>query len=224
MGSYISLPCGQKSKQSKPSVSVVVEIVEISASVASKEVKFLRVGANPCSSVVGIISRWPNIFLWFWFWPLNRTELHWTKGFVYLINNFNRIWFTTTQTTLFNNNSVGEQHTPTAGIVFIVDSSLLVLLKIYPLERSLCCCERRGPRWASWANGVLCKSCNISRVSVLIRARLWEIEAPLYFHLKNRIFQTFLTKNLHFALFICQYGFFFVPLRTYSRSTPIGNI
>ena len=35
---------------------------------------------HPCSSVVGIISRWQNIFLWFWFWPLNRTELHWTKG------------------------------------------------------------------------------------------------------------------------------------------------
>ena len=51
MGGYISLPCGQKSKLSKPSVSGVVEIVEISASVASKEVKFLRVGGNPCSSV-----------------------------------------------------------------------------------------------------------------------------------------------------------------------------
>ena len=47
------MPCGQKSKLSKPSVSVAVEIVEISASVASKEVKFLRFGANPCSSVGG---------------------------------------------------------------------------------------------------------------------------------------------------------------------------
>ena len=36
-------------------------------------------------------------------------------------------------------------------------------------------------------------------VSVLIRAHPWEIEALLYFLLKNRIFQTFLTKNLHFA-------------------------
>ena len=50
---------------------------------------------------------------------------------------------------------------------------------------------------------------------MLIRAHPWEIEAPLYFFLKNRIFQTFLTKNLHFALFICQYGFFFVPLRAF---------
>ena len=53
------------------------------------------------------------------------------------------------------------------------------------------------------------------RVFVSIRAHLWEIEAPLYFLLKNRIFRTFLTKNLHFALFICQYGFFFVPLRAF---------
>ena len=32
-------------------VPFLVGIVEISASVASKEVKFLRVSANPCSSV-----------------------------------------------------------------------------------------------------------------------------------------------------------------------------
>lgn len=35
------------------------------------------------------------------------------------------------------------------------------------------------------------------------------------FSSENRIFQTFLTKKLHFALFICQYGFFFVPLRAF---------
>ena len=52
-------------------------------------------------------------------------------------------------------------------------------------------------------------------VFVSIRAHPWEVEAPLYFFLKNRIFQTFLTKNLHFALFICQYGFFFVPLHAF---------
>ena len=40
-----------------------------------------------------------------------------------------------------------------------------------PLERSLCCCERRGPRWASWANGVLCKSCWIYVVIVVTISR-----------------------------------------------------
>ena len=51
------------------------------------------------------------------------------------------------------------------------------------------------------------------RVSVSIRAHLWEIEAHVVFSSENRIFHIFLTKNLHFALFICQFGFFFVPLR-----------
>ena len=72
VGGYISLPCGQKSKLSKPSVSGVVEIVEISASVASKEVKFLRVGANPCSSVGGYF---PHITLIYTDIPRFRANL-----------------------------------------------------------------------------------------------------------------------------------------------------
>ena len=58
VGGYISLPCGQKSKLSKPRVSVVVEIVEISASVA--------ISAFLCQSV---LVRGTLI-------PTNYTDLH----------------------------------------------------------------------------------------------------------------------------------------------------
>ena len=153
MGGYISLPCGQKSKLSKPSVSVLVGIVEISASLRARSLNFyvsVLIRAHPWD----INSHWSHWYTlifrvsvqirarqWLVSSPAGKTSFcgfsfdHWTArnftepgGGIY-INNFNRIWFTTTQTTLFNNNSVGEQHTPTAGIVFIVDSSLLVLLK-----------------------------------------------------------------------------------------------
>ena len=50
---------------------------------------------------------------------------------------------------------------------------------------------------------------------MLVCARPWEVYVAFVFSSENRIFQTFLTKNLHFALFICQYGFFFVPLRAF---------
>lgn len=62
---------------------------------------------------------------------------------------------------------------------------------------------------------------SILRVSVLVCGRCM---SPLYFHLKKRIFQTFLTKNLLFALFICQFGFFFVPLRAFGvQYNSLGN-
>lgn len=62
------------------------------------------------------------------------------------------------------------------------------------------------------------------RVSVSIRAHLWEIEAHVVFSSENRIFHIFLTKNLHFALFICQFGFFFVPLRAFGvQYNSLGN-
>lgn len=62
------------------------------------------------------------------------------------------------------------------------------------------------------------------RVSVSIRAHLWEIETHVVFSSENRLFQTFLTKNLYFALFICQFGFFFVPLRAFGvQHNSLGN-
>lgn len=65
---------------------------------------------------------------------------------------------------------------------------------------------------------------SILRVSVLIRACQWLHILPLPFLPKNRIFQTFLTKNLLFALFICQFGFFFVPLHAFGvQYNSLGN-
>ena len=101
---------------------------------------------------------------------------------------------------------MGEQHTPTAGIVFIVDSSLLVLL-LLPCPVF------------SWDSLDLCERSEqgkyILRVFVSIRARLWEIEAHVVFFSEKPHFSNIFNKKMHFALFICQYGFFFVPLRAF---------